>query len=68
MRATERVMGWLDANEYFLIEATARDRVGNLLASTEIAIERAAIADQRGVTESAHFCDAPGCALGHLPV
>lgn len=61
-------MGWLDANEYLLIEATARGRVDDLLASTEIAIERAAIADRRGVTEPAHFCDAPGCALGHLPV
>jgi hypothetical protein len=61
-------MGWLDANEYLLIAATARDRLDDLLASTEIAIERAAVADQRRVTQSAHFCDVPGCALGHLPV
>jgi len=62
------MMGWLDANEYLLISATARDRVDDLLASTEIAIERVAITDQRTVTESAHFCDVRGCALGHLPV
>jgi hypothetical protein len=61
-------MGWLDANEYLLIAATARDRLDDLFASTEIAIEQAAVADQRRVTKSAHFCDVPGCALGHLPV
>jgi len=61
-------MGWLDANEYLLISATARDRVDDLLASTQIAIERAAITDQRTVTESAHFCDVRGCTLGHVPV
>ena len=61
-------MGWLDANEYFLISVTARDRVDDLLASTEVAIERAALADPRKVTESAHFCDVPWCALSHLPV
>ena len=60
------MMGWLDANEYLLISATARDRVDDLLASTEIAIERVAITDQR--MESAHFCDVRGCTLGHLPV
>ncbi len=61
-------MAWLDANEYFSIATRARDRIDELLSSTEIAIERAAISDQRGVTEAAHFCDVPGCALGHLPV
>jgi hypothetical protein len=63
-----KVMGWMDANEYFLIVATARDRVDDLLSSTGLAIERAAIADRRGVTEPAHFCDAQGCTLSHLPV
>jgi hypothetical protein len=58
----------MDANEYFLIVATARDRVDDLLSSTGLAIERAAIADRRGVTEPAHFCDAQGCTLSHLPV
>jgi hypothetical protein len=62
------VMGWLDVHDYYLIEATARDRVDELLAATEIAIERAAMGDQRGVTESAHFRDVPGCALRNLPV
>jgi len=61
-------MGWLDANEYLLISATARDRVDDLLASTEIAIERVAITDQRTVTDTAHLCDVRGCTLGHLPV
>jgi hypothetical protein len=61
-------MGWLDANDYLLISATARERVDDLLTSTEIAIERIAITDQRTVTESAHFCDVRGCTLGHLPV
>ena len=61
-------MGWMDANDYYLIEATARDRVDDLIASTEIAIESAAIADQRGVTASAHFCDVSGCDLHRLPV
>jgi len=60
--------GWMDANEYFLIVATARDRVDDLLSSTEHAIEGAAIADQRGVTEPAHFYDAQRCTLSHLPV
>jgi hypothetical protein len=62
------MMGWLDANEYLLISATARDRVDDLLASTESAIERVAITDQRTVTEPAHFCDVRRCTLGHLPV
>ena len=61
-------MGWMDANEYFLIVATARDRVDDLLSSTGLAIERAAIGDRRGVTEPAHFCDTQGCTLSHLPV
>ena len=61
-------MGWLDANEYLLIAVAAKDRVDDLLSATEHAIESAAIADQRGVTESAHFCDARGCVLDHLPV
>jgi hypothetical protein len=61
-------MGWLDANEYALIAPMAKDRVDDLLSSTEIATERAAISDQRGPTESAHFCDVRGCTLGHLPV
>lgn len=61
-------MGWLDANEYFLIAATARDRVDDLLASSKIAIKGAAIADRRTVTKPAHFCDMPGCAFEHLPV
>ena len=60
-------MGWLDASEYLLISATARDRVDDLLASAEIAIERVAITDQRTITEFAHFCDVRGCTLGHLP-
>ena len=60
-------MGWLDANEYLLIAAVARDRVDGLLGSTELAIESAAITD-RPLVEPAHFCDAPTCALGHLPV
>jgi len=66
----ESIMGWLDANEYDVIATMARERVDDLLSSTEIAIERAAIADQRGPTESAHFCAARGCTLtlGHLPV
>jgi hypothetical protein len=64
----EGVMGWLDANEYALIAPMAKDRVDDLLSSTEIATERAAISDQRGPTESAHFCDVRGCTLGHLPV
>ncbi|MGH7304002.1 MAG: hypothetical protein ACRELZ_11965 [Candidatus Rokuibacteriota bacterium] len=58
----------MDANEYFLIEATARDRIDDLLSSTEIAIERAAISDRRGVIEAARLCDVPGCVLRHLPV
>jgi hypothetical protein len=61
-------MGWLDANEYALIAPMAKDRVDDLLSSTEIATERAAISDQRGPTESARFCDARGCTFGHLPV
>jgi hypothetical protein len=61
-------MGWLDANEYVLITTAAKARVDDLLSATELAIESAAIADRRGVTESAHFCDARGCELGHLPV
>ena len=63
-----RWYGMMDANEYFLITATARDRIDDLLASTEIAIERAAISDRRGPTEAAHICNVPGCALEHLPV
>jgi hypothetical protein len=62
------VMAWFDANEYFLIAATARDRVDDLLSSTELAIEAAAIADQRGAAPVAHFCDARGCILCYLPV
>jgi len=46
----------------------ATERVDDLLSSTEIAMEQAAIADQRGPTESAHFCAARGCTLSHLPV
>jgi hypothetical protein len=61
-------MGWLDANEYLLISATARDRVDDLLASTEVAIERVAITDQRTAAASGHVCDVRGCTLGHLPV
>jgi len=61
-------MGWFDANEYVLIATMARNRVDDLLASTELALERAAIADQRVVGESAHVCDARGSELGHLPV
>jgi hypothetical protein len=61
-------MGWLDASEYALIAPMAKDRVDDLLSSTEIATERAAISDQRSPTESAHFCEARGCTLGHLPV
>jgi hypothetical protein len=56
-------MGWLDASEYFLIVATARDRVDDLLSATELAIERAAIADQRSVTEPARFRDTRGRVL-----
>jgi hypothetical protein len=59
----------MDANEYFLITATARDRIDDLLSSTETAIERVAISDQRGPTDPAHVCDVSGCcALRHLPV
>ena len=58
----------MDANEYLLITETARDRIDGLLASTQLAIETAAISDQRGGLEPAHFCDVPGCALVHLPV
>jgi hypothetical protein len=61
-------MAWMDANDYFLIVAAAGDRIDDLLSSTELAIERAAISDQRAPAEPAHFCDVPGCALGHLPV
>jgi len=64
-------MAWMDANEYFLIAGTARDRIDDLLSSTEIAIERAAISDQPGPTEPAHICDvlgvwtrAPACLVG----
>jgi hypothetical protein len=64
----ESVMGWLDANDYDMIASMASERVGDLLSSTEIAIESAAITDQRGPTECAHFCAAGGCTLGHLPV
>ena len=59
----------MDANEYFLITATARDRIDDLLSSTETAVERAAMSDQRGPTDPAHVCDVPGCcSLAHLPV
>jgi hypothetical protein len=58
----------MDAHEYMLIAEIARGRIDGLLASTEIAIERAAISDQRGGLEPAHFCDVPGGALVHLPV
>lgn len=61
-------MAWLDANEYFLIVTVARDRVDDLLSSTELAAESAAVPDRRVVPESARFCDARGCALGHVPV
>jgi len=61
-------MGWLDANDYFMIAVMATERVDDLLSSTEIAMEQAAIADQRGPTESAHFFAARGCTLSHLPV
>jgi hypothetical protein len=64
----EYTMTWLDANEYFLIAAAARDRVDELLSSTELAIEAAAIADQRAAPPAAHFCDARGCVLCYLPV
>ena len=61
-------MGWLDANEYLLIASAARDRVDDLLASAELAIERAATTEQSMVTEPAHSCDMPGCTLHHVPV
>jgi len=61
-------MGWLDANDYFMIAVMATERVDDLLSSTEIAMEQAAIADQRGPTQPAHFCAARGCTLSHLPV
>ena len=64
----DSVMGWLDASEYDMIAIMTTERVDELLSSTEIAIEQAAIADQRGSTESVHFCAARGCTLGHLPV
>ena len=58
----------MDANEYFLITATARDRIDDLLSSAETAVERAAMS-QRGPTDPAHACDVPGCcSLGQLPV
>ncbi len=64
-------MAWMDANEYFLIAGTARDRIDDLLSSTEIVIERAAISDHPGPTEPAHICDvlgvcarAPACLVG----
>ena len=50
------------------VRIEVRDRIDGLLASTEIAIQTAAMSDQRGSPEPAHFCDAPGCALVHLPV
>jgi len=31
-------MGWLDANEYLLMEAMARDRVDDLRASVDLAL------------------------------
>lgn len=58
----------MDANEYLLITEIARDRIEGLRATTELAIETAAISDQRGGREPAHFCDVPGCALVHVPV
>jgi hypothetical protein len=61
-------MAWLDANEYFTIAAAARDRVDDLLSSTELAIEAAAIADQRGASPAAHSCDVRGCVICYLPV
>jgi len=61
-------MGWLDANEYLLIAATADDRIDELLSSTEIAMESAAIADRHEVTESPHACDLRRRAFGHLAV
>ena len=61
-------MGWLDANEYLLIATTAGDRIDDLLSSTEIAMDAAAIADRHDVTESTHVCDLRRCAFGHLPV
>jgi hypothetical protein len=61
-------MGWLDANEYLLIAATAGDRIDELLSSTEIAMEAAAIAERRDVTEPTHVCDLRRCAFVHLPV
>jgi len=61
-------MGWLDANEYLLIASAARDRVDDLLESAALAIERAAITGRRIVTEPAHSCDMPGCALRRVPV
>jgi len=70
----EGVMGWLDANEYFVIATSARERVDELLSSSELVssteplIERGAVTDERGVPEFAHFCDVRGCTLGHLPV
>jgi len=64
----EPVMAWLDANDYFMIAAMATERIDELQSSTEIAIERAAIADQRSATQPAHFCAARGCVLCHLPV
>ena len=67
----EDVMAWLDAHEYFLIAAAAKDRLDDLLSSTrlaaELSTETTAIAEQRA-PEFAHMCDARGCALGHLPV
>ncbi len=63
------MMPWMDTNEYFLIAAIAKDRVDQLLSSTEIAIELAALSDdRRAPAEPAHFCDLPGCTLAHLPV
>jgi len=62
------VMGWLDANDYFLIAAMATERIDELQSSTEIAVERAAIADQRSATLPAHFCAARGCVLCPLTV
>jgi len=53
-------MGWLDANEFFVIAALARERVDELLSSSELSsteplIERGAVTDERGVPSSPTF-------------